>query len=137
MSVIAIKRVSDFRGEDVTLLAVDVEGRDAFLGALMQACQLGAARLKRPSRSHDFVVVAGAAEIEIGDDRVVWRLDPDKAREIIAKSRSLGGNGHSGHHYVDDMQGPAPTLVLSLNEYLTPSWLTAGNEPIFTDDDLD
>ena len=61
-----------------------------------------------------------------------------KASEILEKVEALGStssSGESGHHYVDDMLSPAPALVLSLNEYLSPSWLTAGKEPIFGDDD--
>jgi hypothetical protein len=32
------------------------------------------------------------------------------------------------------MVNPPPTLVLSRDEYISPSWLTAGKEPIFEDD---
>jgi hypothetical protein len=45
----------------------------------------------------------------------------------------MSGSERPGHHYVDDMLSPAPTLVLSRNQYLAPSWLTAGKEPIFDD----
>ncbi len=129
-----IKRVSEFKGEDVVLLAMDRAGLDSFLAALTQAEQQGSSRLQRRGRVHDFVIEAGAADIELDDDRVVWRLDHTRAVEIIEKLKVLNSSGHPGHHYVDDMFSPAPTLVLSRDQYISPSWLTAGKEPIFGDE---
>ncbi|OBH03274.1 hypothetical protein [Mycobacterium sp. E1747] len=135
MAVIRVKSVPEFRGEDVVLLAADRAGLDAFSAALTLAQQRGSSQLQHGRRVHEFVIEATAANIELSDDRVTWRLDDAKAGEIIEKAQVLAGNGgRPGHHYVDDMSGPAPTLVLSLNEYLSPSWLTAGKEPIFDDD---
>jgi hypothetical protein len=136
MAVIRVEYVPEFRGEDVVLLAADCAGFDAILAALKDVRRYGSSRLQHRRRVHEFLIEAGAADIELADDRVVWRLDDAKAGEIIEKVKVLGtSNGESGHHYVDDMLSPAPTLVLSLNEYLSPSWLTAGKEPIFGDDD--
>jgi len=64
----------------------------------------------------------------------VWRLNQSKAVEIIEKLRVLSSSAHPCHHYVDDMLSPAPTLALSRDEYTSPGWLTAGNEPIFGDE---
>lgn len=134
MNVIRVKRVSEFKGEDVVLLAMDHAGLDTFLAALTQAEQQGSSQLQRRGRVHDFVIEAGAADIELDDDRVVWRLDHTRAVEIIEKLKVLSSSGQPGHHYVDDMFSPAPTLVLSRDEYISPSWLTAGKEPTFGDE---
>lgn len=135
MNVIRVKTVREFKGEDVVLLAADSAGLEAFLAALTEAQQHGSSRLQRSRRIHEFVIQAGAADIELDDDRVVWRMDDTKADEIIEKVKVLSSSGRPCHHYVDDMLSPTPTLVLSLDEYLSPSWLTAGKKPIFEDDE--
>lgn len=137
MTVIRIKCVPDFKGsEDVVLLAADNAGLNTLVAALTQAQRNGVSHLKHRRRVHEFVIETGAAAIELSNDRVVWRLDDAKASEIIEKAKVLTSNGgRPGHHYVDDITSPAPTLVLSLDEYLSPNWLTAGKEPIFGDDD--
>ena len=134
MNAIRVKRVSEFKGEDVVLLAMDRAGLDTFLAALTQAEQQGSSQLQRRGSVHDFVIAAGAADIELDDDSVVWRLDHTRAVEIIEKLKVMSSSGHPGHHYVDDMFSPAPTLVLSRDQYISPSWLTAGREPIFGDE---
>jgi hypothetical protein len=134
MNAIRVKHGTAFKGDDVVLLATDHAGLDTFLAALTEAEQQGSSQLQRRGRVHDFVIEAGAADIELDDDRVVWRLDHTRAVEIIEKLKVLSSSGHPGHHYVDDMFSPAPTLVLSRDEYISPSWLTAGKEPIFGDD---
>jgi hypothetical protein len=138
MSTVRLKRLSDFKGDDVVLLAVDDGGLAAFVAALMAALQTGTSRMQRRERSHEFVTVDdGTTHIAIDDACALWRLDRVKARKIIAKAKVLGVDGQSGHHYVDEISSPATTLVLSLNEYLEPTWLTEGRGPIFTDDDPD
>lgn len=138
MNAIRVKPVPRFKGEDVALLAVDFEGLANFVSALAEALQNGASRLQRRVRSHEFVIAEGAADIDIHDQCVIWRLDHAKASEILQKARTLGrANARTGHHYVDDMKSPAATLVMSLNEYLAPTWLTEGKEQIFTDEDPD
>ncbi|OPX08346.1 hypothetical protein [Mycobacterium sp. AT1] len=123
MSTVRLKRLSDFKGDDVVLLAVDDGGLAALVAALMAALQTGTSRMQRRERSHEFVIVDdGITHIAIDDACALWRLDRVKAREIIAKAKVLGVDGQSGHHYVDEISSPAPTLVLSLNEYLEPTW---------------
>jgi hypothetical protein len=134
MNVIRVRRVREFKGEDAVLLAVDGAGLDTFLAALTQAEQQGSSRLQHRGRVHDFVIEAAAADIELEDDRVVWRLNHAKAVEIIEKLKVLRSSGNPCHHYVDDICCPAPTLVLSRDQYISPSWLTAGKEPIFGDE---
>jgi len=109
-------------------------GLETFLAALIQAHGQGSSRLARRGRVHDFVIDAAAAGIELSEQRVVWRLSPAKAAEIIEKLTVLGAKGRPGHHDVDDMASPAPTLVLSRDEYFSPGWLTAGKAPIFADE---
>lgn len=131
--MIRVKRVRYFKGEDVVLLAADGTGIDTLLATLADAQRAGSSRLAGADVVHDFVIEAGAAHIELRDDRALWRLDPGKATEIVEKLRVLSASGRPGHHYVDDMSGSAPTLMLSRDEYLAPSWLTAGREPLFGD----
>ena len=109
MTFIGVKYVPDFHNEDVVLLSLGGAGLDAFLAALMQAERRGSSRPECGGRPPDFVIEAGAADIELTDDRVVWRLTPGKAVEIIEKLKVLSG-GHPGHHYVDVLTAPAPTL---------------------------
>ena len=45
-------------------------------------------------------------------------LDAAKAAEIIELLAELNGPPSTGHHYVEDIATPAPTIVLSRNEYL-------------------
>jgi hypothetical protein len=132
MNMIGIRCVREFKGEDVVLLAADTAAFDTFLAALTKAQQRGSSRLQRRGRVHDFVIEADAADIELDDDRVLWKLNHTKPAEIIEKLTVLSTGRHPGHHYVDDMSSPAPTLVLSRDEY-TSSWLTAGKAPIFED----
>jgi hypothetical protein len=43
-----------------------------------------------------------------------------------------------GHHYVDEISSPAASLLITLNQYLTVTWLTERKRPIFfTDEDPD
>jgi hypothetical protein len=136
MNEIRVKHVHDFKDDDVVLLAMDGAGLETFLAALTAARQRGSGRLQRRRRVHEFVIAAGAADIELADDRVVWRLDDGVAAEIITELTGMGRSDHPCHQYID-IVSPAPTLVLSRDEYLAPSWLTAGKEPMFGDDDPD
>ena len=117
MNVIRVELAREFRGEDVVLLAMDSAGLDTFLSALTQAQQHGSSRLDHGVMIHDFLVRPGAADIDLRDDHVVWRLDHPKAVEIIEKLTALKG-GRPGHHYVDDISNPTHTLVLSRDEYI-------------------
>jgi hypothetical protein len=135
VNAIRVKHVRDFKGEDVVLLAMDGDGLQTFLAALTQAERHGSGRLQRRKRVHDFVIEAGAADIDLADERVVWRQDRAMAGQIIEALTGLGRSGRPRHQFVEDMASPAPTLVLSLDQYISPNWLTAGKEPIFGDDE--
>jgi hypothetical protein len=97
MNVIRVRAVPEFNGEDVVLLAMDGAGVDTFLAALTQAGRRGWSRLQCRGRVHSFVIEAGAADIELDDGRVVWRLDRTRAVEIIEKLKVLSSTGHPCH----------------------------------------
>jgi hypothetical protein len=105
-------------GDDAVLLVMDTDGVTTFLSALVRAQQQGASQLERGGTVHDFLIEPGAADIELHEDRVVWRLDHAKAAEIAelltAMTQSTTG---AGHYYVD-ISTPAETLVLSRNEHV-------------------
>jgi hypothetical protein len=67
--------------------------------------------------THQFLIEAGAADIELGANRVVWRLDRAKAAEIIEDLTAMSNDDRPGHNYVD-ISSPTRTLVLSRDEYL-------------------
>jgi hypothetical protein len=116
MAVIRVELAREFRGEDVVLLAMDADGVDSFLTAITRAEQHGAWRLDHGGMIHEFLIEAGAADIDLQDDRVVWRLGRAKAVEMIEKLTALTAPG-PGHHYVD-ISKPTCTLVLSCDEYV-------------------
>jgi hypothetical protein len=129
MNVIRVKTVGEFNGEDIVLLAADSAGLDTFLAALTETQQHGSSRFEQRRRVHEFVIEGGAVDIELDHDRVVWRLDDTKAGEIIArrgrnhcKAKVLSSSGRSCQHYSMTCS-VRPTLLLSLDEYLSPSWL--------------
>lgn len=102
-------------GDDAVLLAMDRAGVEAVRKAVTQAQEQGSSQLDHAGIIHEFIIDAGAADIDLRDDRAVWRLDSDTANEIIEKLTALETPG-PGHHYVD-LSAPAPTLVLSCDEY--------------------
>lgn len=83
MNAIRVKHVRDFKGEDVVLLAMDGAGLATFLAALRRATRHGSGRLQHRGRVHDFVLEAGAADVALTDDRMVWQLDRAMVVEII------------------------------------------------------
>jgi hypothetical protein len=67
----------------VVLLAMDGAGVTTFLTALRVAGQRGSSHLEHDGLTHQFVIQPGAADIDLGENRVVWRLDHAKAVEIV------------------------------------------------------
>lgn len=106
-------------GRDAVLLAMDNPGVDHFLAALTEAQRQGSAQLDTDEMHHRFVVEPGAADVEFQDGAAVWRLDHAKAAEIIELLTDMSQHPGAGHYYVD-ISAPAQTLVLSLDEYVTP-----------------
>jgi hypothetical protein len=118
MNVIRAELLPDFMwGDDVVLLAMDGAGVATFLGALSEAEQRGASQLEHDGTTHQFVMQAGAADVELGENRVVWRLDHAKAVEIVEDLTVMRDSGGPGHNYVD-ISAPTNTLVLSRDEYV-------------------
>ena len=118
MNIIRIELAPEFRGEDVVLLAMDGAGVNTFVAALSDAEQRGASQLEHDGVAHQFVIQEGAADIELGDNRVVWRLDHAKAVEIVDDLTVMSSNDGPGHEYVD-ISTPTNTLVLSRDEYVS------------------
>lgn len=119
MNIIRVVLAPKFNGEDVVLLAMNGTGVTTFVTALRDAEQRGASELEHDGVTHQFVIQAGAADIELGEYRVVWRLDHAKAGEIVGDLTVMGGNDGPGHDYVD-IATPTNTLVLSRDEYVLP-----------------
>jgi hypothetical protein len=103
-------------GDDAVLLALDSAGVDDVLKAAMQAARQGSAQLDRGATVHQFLIEAGAADLEFSDGTVVWRLNRAFAAEIIELLTEMHDHPGRGHHYVD-ISAPARMLVLSFNEY--------------------
>jgi hypothetical protein len=119
MNIIRVELLPDFMwGDDVVLLAMDDAGVATFADALNDAVRLGASRLEHGGVMHEFVMQAGAADIEMGEDRVVWRLDRTKAVEIVDDLTAIRDADGPGHNYVD-ISTPTTTLVLSRDEYVS------------------
>jgi hypothetical protein len=118
MSIIRVELLPDFMwGDDVVLLAMDGAGVATFADALNDAVRLGSSRLEHGGVMHEFVMQAGAADIEMGENCVVWRLDRTKAVEIVDDLTAIGDGDGPGHNYVD-ISTPTTTLVLSRDEYV-------------------
>jgi hypothetical protein len=117
MNTIRVLLAPEFRGEDVVLLAMDGAGVTTFITALRDAEPRGTSELEHDGVTHQFVIQAGAADIELGDDRVVWRLDHAKAAEIVGDLTMMSSHDGPGHNYVD-IATPTKTLVLSRDEYV-------------------
>ena len=117
MNIIHAEPAPEFRGEDVVLLAMDGAGVTTFLTALRDAGQRGASQLDHDGITYQFVIGVGAADIELGENRVVWRLDHAKAAEIVEDLTVMSNNDRPGRNYVD-ISSPTKTLVLSRDEYV-------------------
>jgi hypothetical protein len=119
MNIIRVERLPDFMwGDDVVLLAMDGAGVATFTDALNDAVRLGSSRLEHGGVMHEFVMQAGAADIEMSEARVVWRLDRTKAVEILDDLTAIKEADGPGHNYVD-ISTPTTTLVLSRDEYVS------------------
>lgn len=122
MNVIRVNYLPRFDyGHDAVLLTLDAPGLDTFRAALNDAMQRKSSRLEHDGVTHDFVICAGEADISLAPTHVTWRLDPAKADEISLDLAVLSEKGRAGHNYVD-MSTPAPTLVVSRDEYLAVTY---------------
>jgi hypothetical protein len=118
MSVIRVNFLPEFEyGYDAVLLTMDGAGVDTFRTALSDCLHRGSSLLEHDGVTHEFRIQPGAADIDLEKTHVVWRLDLAKAREIELDLDVLSNKGRAGHNYVD-MSTPAPTLVVSRDEYV-------------------
>jgi hypothetical protein len=101
----------------VVLLAMDGAGVSAFLTSLRDAEQRGTSQLEHDGITHQFVIQVGTADIELGENRVVCRLDHAKAAEIVEDLTVMSNNDRPGHNYVD-ISLPTKTLVLLRDDYV-------------------
>jgi hypothetical protein len=121
MTIIRVEFTPEFMlGDDVVLLTMDGAGIAAFAAALKDAERQGASQLQNDGVTHEFIIQADEADIDLDDTRVVWRLDAAKAVEIIESLDILSNNDRPSHQYVD-ISKPAETLVLSRDEYVSKS----------------
>lgn len=119
MSFIYARLLPEFMlGDDVVMLAMDTAGAAVIYATLSAAVQHGCSQLDHDGVTHEFRIEPGAADIELGDGRLEWRLDRATAAEIL--DYLAEPTEHAGHHYVD-IHAPASTLVLSYDEY-TPEY---------------
>jgi len=105
-------------GDDAVLLVMDTDGVTAFRSTLVRAQQQGTSRLECGGTVHEFLIQPGAADVELHDDRAVWRLDHAKAAEIIELLTAMTQSTTDAGHYYVDISTPAETLVLSRNEHV-------------------
>ncbi len=130
MAVIRIELIPEFYfGDDAVLLAADHEGMAALEQALSHAAEGKDARslLKTSGTRHEFLIGGAAGKIEVTKGQVIWNLSAQKASEILDKLAVLKALSGPGHHYVD-IDSPAQTLILSVNEYLDSAVFAADQE---------
>ena len=120
MAVVRANFLPEFDfGDDAVLLTLDRPGVAAVLGALRTSIETGSSKTIIAGVVHDFAIIAHRAHIQLRRDQVTWQLDDAKVGEIASGLTVLhdSGSTRGGHIYVD-IQHPAPTLVLSRDEYL-------------------
>jgi len=118
MSIIRVNFLPRFDyGYDAVLLTLDCSGAESFRAALSDAIQRSSARLEHRGLTHEFFINSGQADIVLDPSCVVWQLDHEKASEIVSDLDILINKDRAGHTYVD-ISSPAPTLVVSRDEYL-------------------
>lgn len=118
MTIIQVELAAEFMfGDAVVLLAMDGDGVTAFASALKEAHRQGTWRLEHGGVNHEFFIESGQSDIDLDGTRVVWRLDPAKAGELIEVLNVLEQRNAPSHQYVD-ISKPTETLVLSRDEYV-------------------
>jgi hypothetical protein len=109
---------SDFDcGDDVVLVGADRDGMRIFQSAVRSAHDDGAASFEFDAIKHHVVRQNGAADIELGSQIVMWRFDDAKLVEMLNLIEPLVDTEGPGHQYVDDLNSPAETLILSVDQY--------------------
>jgi hypothetical protein len=118
MSVIRVNFLDDFDyGDDAVLLTMDGAGVDTLRATVVESINSGSAQLDHDGVTHIFQIDSGAADIELDPNRIEWHLDLSKAHELELGLEVLSNDGEAGHNYID-ISAPAPTLVVSRDQYV-------------------
>ncbi|BBX95518.1 hypothetical protein [Mycobacterium lacus] len=118
MSVFRVNLFPDFKWSDAVLAAADRDGLRIFQSAVRSAREDGQATFEVDGIQHQIVRQSGAADIELGSQTVVWRFDDVKLAEILDMIEPLIDIKGPGHQYIDDLNTPASTLLISVDEYV-------------------
>lgn len=100
-------------GEDALLVAADPSGIEELETGLTQAGSSAPGALSIPlgSQNHTFIVHAAEDRIELGKEKVIWRLSESKRKELVEKLAAIRSSPRPAHHYVD-ITGPTTILIL-------------------------
>jgi hypothetical protein len=101
---------------DVVLAAADRDGLRVFQSAVRSGHEGGQATFEVDGVQHRIVRESKAADIELGSQSVALRRRA--ADRILDKVAPLIDTPGPGHQYIDGLTGPAPTLLISVDEYL-------------------
>ena len=114
-------RVEPFEdiGDPAILLNADRDGISLFLSAVRQAHASGEATFEFDGITHHVARQEGAADVEVGQQRVVWRFDDAVLIEMINLIDALVESNRPSHQYVD-LNSPVEVLVISVDEYKRP-----------------
>ena len=118
MTIFRVKFAEGFRNEDVVLAIADREGLRVFQAAVLTARKDGKATFDIDGAKHRIVRQPNAADMELGSETVVWRFDESKLVEIFDKNVPMLEHDFPAHQYIDYLNTPASTLVISVDEYL-------------------
>ncbi|SOJ57413.1 hypothetical protein MSIMFB_04892 [Mycobacterium simulans] len=120
MSIFRVEFAQGFAlgNEDVVLAVADRDGLRAFQSAVLTAKEEGEASFSIDRVKHQVVRQRNAADVELGPETVVWRLDDTKLAEIVDKNAPMLNSDRPGHQYIDYLNSPASTLVISVDEYV-------------------
>lgn len=107
-------------GDPAILLNTDRAGIRIFESAVRQAHETGAADFEHDGVKHEIIREDGAADVELGPRRVVWRFDDAGLLELLDLMSPMVVSDRPGHQYFDNLKSPVDLLVLSHDEYKHP-----------------
>jgi hypothetical protein len=103
-------------GYDAVLVGADRDGMRMLQSAVRSAHDNGAASFEFNTIKHHIVRQDGAADIELGSQTIVWRFDDATLAEMLDLIEPLVDIIEPAHNYLD-LNSPAETLILSVDEY--------------------
>ena len=118
MARIRIQLVPEFKGDTVILVTMDGSGLDCLKNALGKAVLQNSATCEATSEAPEQAISMSdrGAFISVGRGKITWILTPEKALEVIDKLEGMRSEPAPNHNFVD-IDGDAPVLYLSKNEY--------------------